>query len=171
MSSNSRIRGVYFDIGDTILREVSEHIWGYPNVEPLPGAGKVLGTLKKNDYKIGAITNTTISREADVRKALREVALEHFFDIVVTSIDVGFEKPDEHIFRVALEGLGLEASESVMVGNRMLTDIVGGKRAGMKTILLVWNDKYAHERDLVVAENPTVTVKSLFEIPEALKHL
>jgi arabinose operon protein AraL len=46
-------------------------------------------------------------------------------------------KPSPSILEVALAALGVPAEESVMVGDRIETDIVLGKRSGLATILVL----------------------------------
>ncbi len=37
--------------------------------------------------------------------ALRRIGFEKYFDVILTSVDAGYEKPDEKIFRKALKAL------------------------------------------------------------------
>jgi len=83
--------------------------------------------------------------------------------VVVVSSEVGLRKPDEGIFRIALESLGLQPDEVLMVGNRVSADILGGNRVGMQTVLIKWNDKYP-EKVTCELERPTHTIKSLREL-------
>jgi putative hydrolase of the HAD superfamily len=121
-------------------------------------------------YKLGVITNTVTSREEHVRLAMRRIDIEKYFDVVVTSVDLGIGKPDETIFLSALRTLGVTPEEAVMVGNRVDTDILGGNRAGMKTILLKWNDRHPTE-PLSAQEKPTRTITSLEELPRAISEI
>lgn len=45
-------------------------------------------------------------------------------------------KPDSRTLLEVLERLNLKPHESVLIGDRPLTDILGGQRAGMKTVLV-----------------------------------
>lgn len=46
-------------------------------------------------------------------------------------------KPNSLMMTIALKQLGVQASETVMIGDRMDTDIVAGMEAGMKTALVL----------------------------------
>jgi ribonucleotide monophosphatase NagD (HAD superfamily) len=46
-------------------------------------------------------------------------------------------KPSPIILEVALQALGVPAADSVIVGDRIETDIAMGKRAGLRTILVL----------------------------------
>jgi 4-nitrophenyl phosphatase len=46
-------------------------------------------------------------------------------------------KPSPYLYQVALERLGTSAEETLAVGDRLETDILGGQRAGMRTALVL----------------------------------
>ena len=48
-----------------------------------------------------------------------------------------FGKPEPHLFLQALAKLGTPAERTVSLGDRMETDILGGARAGLRTILVL----------------------------------
>jgi len=165
------IRAVLFDLGDTLIVEEAvegRHLWEV-TLQKIPFVDEVLRELKQH-YKLGIITNTFTSREQHVRMALRRIGLERYFDVILTSVDVGCDKPDEKIFLKALRALNVQPEEAVMVGNRISTDIVGANRIGMKTILFRWNERY-HEKAKSPSEQPTYTVSSLKELPKVLSKL
>ena len=148
------IKAVFFDLGDTLVAEESvggKNLWE-STLEKLPYLDEVLTELKRRGYKLGVITNTVTSREEHVRLALRKIDVEKYFDVIVTSVDVGFNKPDERIFKIALKALDVKPEESVMVGNRISSDVVGGNRIGMKTILYKWNERYLNIIQLLEEE-------------------
>ena len=58
------------------------------------------------------------------------------------------KKPKTDGINLALQQLNVSASETVMVGDRPLTDILAGKRADMKTIL-VQSISYEKESKIV----------------------
>jgi len=166
------IRAVLFDLGDTLVAE--ESVGGKSlreaTLQKLPYLDEALTELKRRGYKLGIITNTVTSREEHVRIALRKIDVEKYFDVVVTSVDVGFNKPDERIFLTALKALEVKPEEAVMVGNRISADILGGNRIGMKTILYKWNQRYL---DTIQSpqEEPTRTITSLNELPKVLDEI
>jgi 4-nitrophenyl phosphatase len=51
----------------------------------------------------------------------------------VAPIVVG--KPEPPLFRIALARLGVDAAHAAMVGDSVESDIAGGRRAGMRTVL------------------------------------
>ena len=96
--------------------------------------------------------------------------LEDYFDVIVISEEVGIEKPDKQVFQVALDKLGVEAQNAVMVGNRIDADIVGANRIGMKSVWFRWNDRY---EEIIGSEEekPGFIIKSLAELPGILSSI
>jgi 4-nitrophenyl phosphatase len=45
-------------------------------------------------------------------------------------------KPERFLFEIAAAKLGSQPAQTVMLGDRLDTDILGGQRAGLKTILM-----------------------------------
>jgi len=166
------IRAIFFDLGDTLVVEediAGRHLWEV-TLKKVPHLDEVLTELKRKGFKLGIITNTTTSREENVRTALRRIDVEKYFDVIVTSVDVGHEKPDERIFLTALRKVRVKPKDAVMVGNRISDDIVGGNRIGMKTILFRWNKRYP-EKITSAEEQPTRTIHSLEELPIVLQEI
>jgi 4-nitrophenyl phosphatase len=46
-------------------------------------------------------------------------------------------KPEPHLFRAALARLGTQPEDTAVVGDRLETDILGGSRVGLTTILVM----------------------------------
>jgi putative hydrolase of the HAD superfamily len=167
------IRAVFFDLGDTLIAEESmpgKHLWEAEALQKIPYLDEVLAELKRRGYKLGVITNTVTSREEHVRIALGKIGCEQYFDVVITSVDMGCNKPDKKIFLTALKRLGVKTKEAVMVGDRIKTDIAGGNRIGMKTVLFKWNQRYPEEIESA-EEKPSCTIISLRELPQILTEL
>jgi len=166
------IRAIFFDLGDTLISEEAAGGKHLPEatLTKLPYLDEVLTELDRKGFKLGIITNTVTSREEHVRMALRKIGIEKHFDLILTSVDVGHRKPDERIFMTALRKLRIKPYEAVMVGNQISTDIVGGNRIGMKTVVLKWNKRY-NERITLPEEQPTRTIKSLRELPDVIEKI
>ena len=77
-------------------------------------------------------------------------------------------KPEAPIFDLALERLGLPADQVASVGDRLDSDILGGQRAGMHTVLLMTG--ITTKDDLTNSEiQPTWVFKDLPELTKALE--
>jgi 4-nitrophenyl phosphatase len=76
-------------------------------------------------------------------------------------------KPEPHLFRQALDRLGTEASLTLGVGDRLETDILGGRRAGLTTALVLTG--ITRREDLPDADvQPDWVFADLLELRDAL---
>jgi len=64
------------------------------------------------------------------------LGLPSLLQVVVTSQDSGFNKPQPEIFQAALRQAGVQVSEAIYVGDQYQIDVVGANKAGMKGVLL-----------------------------------
>ncbi|MES2590078.1 MAG: YjjG family noncanonical pyrimidine nucleotidase [Bacteroidota bacterium] len=97
-----------------------------------PKAIETLTHLFELGFKMHIITNGFV--EVQYIK-LKESKLEPFFDIIVCSEHIGFNKPDKRIFEHALELAGAKATESMMIGDDLKVDILGANQVGMEAVL------------------------------------
>ena len=113
-------------------------------------------------YKLGIVSNFAIPE--CVLKLLEKEGLERFFDVVIVSGAVNKRKPSPEIFKKALEELGVDAKESVFVGDTIDADIEGPKSVGMKTIFI--ERRVQKEAEVAC---PDQTIKSLGDLLFALE--
>jgi putative hydrolase of the HAD superfamily len=64
------------------------------------------------------------------------MGLTSLLEVMVISEEVGIKKPDPRIFRMALDRLGVDASEAVFVGDNLELDIAGARGVGMRALWL-----------------------------------
>jgi putative hydrolase of the HAD superfamily len=76
---------------------------------------------------------------------LAELGLAEFFNFILPSAEVGVEKPDRRIFRLALQRLGLKSQEVVHIGDQYEADVVGARAVGIMPILLDRKGKVRHQ--------------------------
>lgn len=135
-SAAHRDRAVFFDWGDTVMANLPQYsgpMVTWPEVEVVPGVREALSQLRVQ-YQIVLVTNAGASNAELVRQALARVELAQYFDLIVTSRDLGVEKPDPEFFSRALAMAGRQACDSTIVGDSYENDIRGGKAAGMATV-------------------------------------
>ena len=102
-----------------------------------------LDDLKKRSLKLGLISNI----EQNMTATLDKLGLSSKLDIVVTSQDAGFTKPQPEIFQYALKKAGVKPAEAVYVGDQYQVDVIGAKSAGMKGILIDRDNYYQEKLD------------------------
>ncbi|RLG56861.1 MAG: haloacid dehalogenase [Candidatus Hydrothermarchaeota archaeon] len=132
-------------------------------LKPFPGVVPTLLKLK-NKYKLGVISNGLAVKQWEKLVAL---GLHHFFEVVVTSQEVGYEKPQKEIFEIAIKKLKLKPEQCIMVGDRLDIDIAGAKLAGMKTIRIK-KGKYAKMKPSKEDEKPDYEIKEFEELLDIL---
>jgi 4-nitrophenyl phosphatase len=78
-----------------------------------------------------------------------------------------YGKPEPHIFLECLRRMDLQAEGTVAVGDRLETDILGGERAGLQTVLLLTG--VTERSDLELADvQPTWVFEDLEHFAQAL---
>jgi len=129
------IAGIFFDAGNTLLvEEPGKHLWEMA-ITPIPNVLEVLTTLKRR-YRLGVISNTVGSGDAELTEALDKAGIRRLIDALVTSRDFGKAKPDPAIYAEGARRLGVPLDETVMVGDRLDTDVAGALNAGIPGIWL-----------------------------------
>ncbi|WP_338848566.1 HAD family hydrolase [Massilia sp. W12] len=97
----------------------------YADVQP------VLRELKGN-YLLGTISNGF----AD----LQQIGLAPFFQVRLAAHRFGRAKPDAEIFLAACEALRIAPQQAVYVGDDPELDVLGARRAGLRSVWLKRND-------------------------------
>ena len=75
-------------------------------------------------------------------------------------------KPDPAMIQLALEQTGYAPEETVMVGDRLYTDIACGVNAGVDTVLVLTGEAAAGD----AAASPTLVCRDMADLLEQLKH-
>ena len=108
------------------VQRVPSEMTRYSDVLP------ALDTLKQQGVVLGLISNMNRNGQ----ELSESLGLAPYLDVVVTSMEVGAEKPDRAIFREALSRAGSEPQEAVHVGDQLRSDVEGARNAGIKPVLL-----------------------------------
>jgi putative hydrolase of the HAD superfamily len=93
---------------------------------------RLLAELAERGFELGVVSNGC----GNVEKLCADFGYTPFLSAIVDSRCVGVCKPDAAIFTHALQKLGREPGEAMMVGDSFERDIVPAKRLGMKTAWL-----------------------------------
>src|SRR5262249_702193 len=114
----------------TRLWERSENFDLYPDALP------VMGQLRGHGLKLGLVSNG--GRE------LHELVAHHRLEVdcAIASPSHGWTKPHPTIFQAALDVLGIQPGEAVMVGDSVQDDVEGAIAVGMRAFLIDREDRY-----------------------------
>jgi len=96
------------------------------------GVVETLARLKEMGLKLAVLSDTE-SPEGHVRRRLADLGIEAYFDAVVTSVDIGYVKPEPGAFEVALGRLGVAAAEAIFVGHDQV-ELEGAMRCGLMAV-------------------------------------
>ena len=117
----------------------------------------VLADFKGRGLILGLISNV----DRDIAPLLNELGLTSLLQVVVTSQDVGFNKPQPEIFREALKQAGVQAAEAIYIGDQYQIDVIGAKKAGMEGVLLDRGGYFAEINDCPRIQSLTQLVEHL----------
>jgi putative hydrolase of the HAD superfamily len=131
--------------------------------EAYPGAAEVLAELKRRGFLLGSVTNRGFGGDR-FRQDLRDAGLDCGWDSHSVSVEVGFLKPHQSIFKHALTALRVAPNEALMVGNSLREDVAGAASMGIYT---AWKrcdpDAEGIQPDIVFDD-----VRELVDIPQLL---
>jgi HAD superfamily hydrolase (TIGR01509 family) len=133
-------------------------------VRPLEGdTAAVLQRLTDQGRLLGLVSNTLWTPEVHDADLGRFGLLEHL-PVRVYSSRAGYVKPDERIFRQALDRFDVAPAEAVFVGDKLDVDIAGPQKIGMRGILVA-----SPFRDEISDEvTPDARIGTLEELPGLL---
>ena len=114
------------EIGDVFLQLTNKYF------SVLPGAAEVVRELAKR-YPLTIISNGF--KEVQYYKFAHSGLAECFAHTIISE-EVGINKPQPEIFRIALQMNGVTADEAIMIGDSYSSDIAGAKNAGIDQIWL-----------------------------------
>ena len=150
------------------LAEVSR-IWGHMHdralLETEDEVVTALTRLRQRGVKLGLLSNI------DEREALnwKRSPLSSLFDVACLSCQIGYSKPSREAYSTVLSKLGVDARESIYVGDGSHHELRGAKEAGFGLVLFMKGfisrgDSHSPERMRRRAEEADGTIMSLDEL-------
>jgi putative hydrolase of the HAD superfamily len=119
--------------------------------------------LLRDDYVLVLLTNGSPQLQ-HIKLQMTEELVPYFEEIIISGA-IGKGKPDTAMFLHALDRLSLKKEEVIMVGDNLMTDILGANRTGIRN---VWINR--HDRDQGDIR-PDYEIKELSELLDILKQL
>jgi len=126
-----------------------------------PHTIELLDYLTEKQYQLHLITN---GFEKTQHSKLKNSGLDKYFKEVITSEGSNSLKPHKEIFDYAFKKTGATPEQSIMIGDAIDVDILGGLNAGIDQVHV----NHLTKEPVPVLENklPTYTVYSLRELEE-----
>lgn len=135
-------------------------------VTPVEGdAVAVLRRLSEQGRQLGLVSNTLWAPEMHDADLARFGLLEHL-PVRVYSSRAGYVKPDERVYRQALDRFDVAPAEAVFVGDTLEVDVAGPQKIGMRAVLVAtpWR---AEQSDEIIPDARIATVDELPALLEA----
>ena len=128
----------------------------------LPGAREAVERLSKK-YKLYLTSNGT----SWVQKSRLESAdVSHFFQDIFISQEIGFNKPALGFFEGCFARIpGIDKTKTMIVGDSLSSDILGGRKAGIATCWV--NPKHKPAGDI----KPDYEIESLSQLEKLLENI
>ncbi|MFD1705480.1 YqeG family HAD IIIA-type phosphatase [Siminovitchia sediminis] len=111
------VKGIITDLDNTLVE------WDRP--EATPQLIEWLEELKNHDMKVTIVSNNNEQRVGEFSNPLN-------IPFICRA-----KKPSRKAFLQAMKEMRLSREETVIIGDQLLTDVFGGNRAGLYTILVV----------------------------------
>ncbi len=105
----------------------------------------------------GVCILTDLTAHIQYRK-IQKLGLSRFVDFMVTSEEVGVEKPNPKMFKIALYKLNCDPKQTIMIGDNWEKDIIGASAVGLKAI---WMN---HDKDSRELPDGVIEVENFEEI-------
>ena len=124
-----------------------------------PDALDLLQRLRARGVPLALVTNGDAEQQRD---KIERYDLARFFDVIVVEGEFGAGKPDEVVYRAALDGLGVPPADAWMVGDHLEFDVAGPQRLGVRG---VWLDREGAGVPAGSPVRPARIIRSLQELP------
>ena len=128
-----------------------------------PGALDALAWLRRTGCRLALLTNGGADSQ---REKVARFQLAPLFDLVLIEGELGFGKPDERIYRLALTELGAAPADAWMIGDNLEWDVGQPQKLGMKGI---WVDAAGSGVPASADVSPDLIVTGLGELPARLR--
>jgi len=128
-------------------------------MQPFDGAIEAIETLRSRGFQLGMITN---GKGETQREKVTRFNLEPHFDAVLIEGEFGKGKPHRDVFEHVLDQLGVNASETWMVGDNLDWEVGAPQKLGMTGVWLDWKNQGLPANTGV---QPDLIVQSLSELP------
>jgi HAD superfamily hydrolase (TIGR01549 family) len=117
-----------------LIESAVNRLWDehFESIRPIEGASALLRKIREKGVRLGIVSNTWAPAYSGFCRACPEIL--PLFDYTVLSYRSGCKKPQEAIFRLALDLCGRPASECWMVGDIYEQDVYPAGALGFHTV-------------------------------------
>lgn len=158
-----------YDVDKGVVKEcVNLYRNHYPDIRLTEEVRELLQLLKEKGLKIGIITDGRPEGQWNKIKAL---GLEKYCDHIIVTDELGgieYRKPSEVPYKKILRELGVDAKETVYVGDNPAKDFISANKLGMFTIMFKNSKGIYKQTDFPTEYLASVTINKLLDIKKIL---
>ncbi|MGI6378079.1 HAD-IA family hydrolase [bacterium] len=151
-----------FDLLLSGYRLATNDLLNKENIKLVPRTAKLIKILKNKGIRLAVITSR---QHISALRVLKVFNLVEDFDVIIGCTDVQEVKPHPESFNKALKALNIKANEAIMIGDTA-NDIVGAKRAGIKSYAVKWATSPLEE---LLACGATGVIEDMMDIVEIVE--
>lgn len=119
-----------------IARAVNAYFSAFPEFcHLIPGTNEMLESLS-GVYRLGLLSNFTHAPAA--LEIIKTVGLTPCFDVMLISGELGYRKPHPLVFNKLIEGLGVDSSSIIYVGDDPEPDVKGAQGVGIHPVWMTY---------------------------------
>ncbi len=108
-------------------------------IQPNPQLAHALRALSESGkFDLVILTNSNTSSTVAAKLAMIGID-PHCFRHILTSVDIGFQKPDPEAFTALLQATNHQPDKVLYIGDRENTDIIPAQLMGLRTALITNN--------------------------------
>ncbi|XP_018578279.1 rhythmically expressed gene 2 protein [Anoplophora glabripennis] len=151
----------HFNLDDKKLDNVASHLIEIYKTsicwEQCHGVSELLSYIRSKGIPIGIISNF----DPRLSTTLVNTRLRHYFQFVLTSYEVGVEKPDTKIFEEAMKASklkNLKPEECLHIGDKTALDYLGARSSGWHGAVIIDRNP-----ELLKEQYPVVETNHLFK--------
>lgn len=127
-------------------------------MHPFPGAIETVEKLNQLGVELVLVTNGSSIAQ---RKKIERFSLEPLFEHILIEGEQGVGKPEEGIYRIALQKIGFRPDETWMIGDNIIWDVLAPQKLGINGI---WIDNKDDKPATISGDRPFLSISTLKEI-------
>jgi len=157
------LKALGIECNEMLIKEINDFYLATLSKQEMliEGAKDILDYLS-GKYNLGILTNGF--RKTQVAK-LNSSGIDKYFQVLVSSEDIGFPKPDEKIFSYAQKISGYSKEKIAYIGDDLENDILPAIKFGMNAIWFKNNNQlnsYLPIKDDILIINNLLELKKIF---------
>ena len=152
------------DLSEDVFRRIEDAFARRSAWYVYPDVGPTLDALRDAGLRLCVISNFVWGGV----ELIHDLELAGHFEALVISARVGFQKPNEGIFRHALEVMRVDPSRALHVGDSYRADVQGARRLGIDAVLIDRSGADPARMHDELEDHDTLVISDLYELLDLL---